>query len=60
MCSSDLFKQLSYAYAYLNIDDYAAKANALAKFRTLVTEDLSYNPLKAMQESAEAYNKELY
>ncbi|HQB90539.1 MAG TPA: extracellular solute-binding protein [Sphaerochaeta sp.] len=54
------FKQLSYAYAYLNIDDYAAKANALAKFRTLVTEDLSYNPLKAMQESAEAYNKELY
>lgn len=52
------FKQLSYAYAYLNIDDYAAKAIALAKFRTLVTSDLSYDPLKAMVESAEAYNVE--
>ena len=52
------FKQLSYAYAYLNIDDYAAKAIALSKFRSLVTHDLTYDPLKAMQESAAAYNKE--
>lgn len=52
------FKQLSYADAYLNIDDYAAKAVALSKFRTLVTNDLSYDPLKAMQESADAYNLE--
>lgn len=52
------FKQLAYADAYLNIDDYAAKAIALAKFRTLVTQDLNYDPLKAMVESAEAYNSE--
>lgn len=52
------FKQLSYADAYLNIDDYAAKAVALSKFRTLVTNDLTYDPLKAMQESAAAYNLE--
>ncbi len=52
------FKQLSYADAYLNIDDYAAKAVALSKFRTLVTNDLTYDPLKAMVESAEAYNRE--
>lgn len=52
------FKQLSYAYAYVNIDDYAAKAIALSKFRTLVTGDLSYDPLTAMQESAKLYNDE--
>lgn len=52
------FKQLAYADAYLNIDDYAAKAIALSKFRTLVTNDLNYDPLKAMQESAAQYNTE--
>lgn len=52
------FKQLSYARAYVNIDDYAAKSTALAYARQLVTEDLSYDPLTAMQESAEMYNDE--
>lgn len=52
------FKQLEYADAYLNIDDYAAKAIALSKFRTLVTENLEYDPLLAMQESALMYNSE--
>lgn len=52
------FKQLAYARAYVNIDDYAAKATALAYARQLVTEDLSYDPLTAMQESAEMYNDE--
>lgn len=52
------FKQLEYADAYLNIDDYAAKAIALSKFRTLVTENLDYDPLLAMKESALMYNSE--
>ena len=52
------FKQLAYARAYVNIDDYAAKSTALAYARQLVTEDLSYDPLSAMQESAEMYNDE--
>ena len=52
------FKQLSYAHAYANIDDYAAKSIALSQFRTLVTSDLNYDPLTAMQESAEMYNDE--
>lgn len=52
------FKQLAYARAYVNIDDYAAKSTALAYARQLVTEDLSYDPLTAMQESAEMYNDE--
>lgn len=52
------FKQLFYADAYINIDDYAAKAIALSFFRTAVTSDLSYDPLKAMQESAARYNEE--
>lgn len=52
------FKQLSYARAYVNIDDYAAKSTALAYARQLVTEDLSYDPLTAMQESAQMYNDE--
>ena len=52
------FKQLAYARAYVNIDDYAAKSTALAYARQLVTEDLSYDPRTAMQESAEMYNDE--
>ena len=52
------FNQLSYAHAYVNIDDYAAKANALSYFREAVTKDLSYDPLKALQESAKRYNDE--
>lgn len=52
------FKQLSYAGAYTQIDDFAAKSNALAQFRQLVTSDLNYDPLTAMQESAEIYNDE--
>lgn len=52
------FKQLSYARAYTQIDDFAAKSNALAQFRQLVTSDLNYDPLTAMQESAEIYNDE--
>lgn len=52
------FKQLEYAHAYVNIDDYVAKSNALAYFRTAVTSDLSYDPLKAMQESAARYDAE--
>ncbi len=52
------FKQLAYARAYVNIDDYAAKSTALAYARQLVTEDLSYDPLTAMQESAQMYNDE--
>ena len=52
------FRQLSYAHAYTNIDDYVAKSNALAHFRTAVTGDLSYDPLQAMQESAQLYDTE--
>ena len=52
------FRQLSYAGAYTNIDDYVAKANALAHFRQVVTDDLSYDALTAMQESAALYDDE--
>jgi len=52
------FKQLAYAGAYTNIDDYVAKMNALAHFRQAVTGDLSYDALKAMQESAQLYDAE--
>ena len=52
------FKQLAYARAYVNIDDYAAKSTALAYARQLVMEDLTYDPLTAMQESAQMYNDE--
>ena len=51
-------KQLSYAYAYTNIDDYAALSTALASAREKVTEDLNYDALTAMQESAELYDEE--
>lgn len=51
-------KQLEYAFAYTNIDDYAAKASALAHARQLVMEDLNYDPLQAMQESAAMYDEE--
>ena len=52
------FKQLSYAYAYVNIDDYAALGTALATARQKVTSDLDYDALTAMQEAAELYNEE--
>ena len=52
------FKQLAYARAYVNIDDYAAKSTALAYARQLVMEDLTFDPLTAMQESAQMYNDE--
>lgn len=52
------FKQLSYAYAYVNIDDYAALGTALATARQKVTSDLNYDALTAMQEAAELYNEE--
>lgn len=52
------FKQLAYAGAYTNIDDYVAKMNALAHFRQAVTGDLNYDPLTAMQESAALYDEE--
>lgn len=51
-------KQLAYAYAYTNIDDYAAKSTALAHARQAVMGDLSYDPLTAMQESAQLYDEE--
>lgn len=51
-------RQLAYAYAYTNIDDYAAKSAALAYARQLVMEDLSYDPLTAMQQSAAMYDEE--
>ncbi len=54
------FSQLFYADAYINIDDYATKASALAYFRTAVTNDLSYDPLTAMQKSAIRYNEETF
>ena len=50
------FKQLDYAGAYTNIDDYVAKSNALAHFRNAVTNDLNYDPLTAMVESAQLYD----
>ena len=52
------FKQLGYAYAYVNIDDYAALGTALATARQKVTADLNYDALTAMQEAAELYNEE--
>lgn len=52
------FKQLGYAYAYTNIDDYVALANALASARQKVTADLTYDPLTAMQEAAAMYDEE--
>ncbi len=52
------FRQLAYAGAYTNIDDYVAKANALAYFRQAVTGDLNYDPLTALQESAAMYDDE--
>ena len=52
------FKQLDYAGAYTNIDDYVAKSNALAHFRNAVTNDLNYDPLTAMVESAQLYDME--
>ncbi len=52
------FNQLSYAYAYTNIDDYAALATALASAREKVTSDLNYDPLTAMQEAAAMYDEE--
>lgn len=52
------FKQLSYAYAYTNIDDYVSLANALASARQKVTADLTYDALTAMQESAAMYDEE--
>lgn len=52
------FKQLGYAYAYVNIDDYAALGTALATARQKVTSDLNYDALTAMQEAAELYNEE--
>lgn len=51
-------KQLAYAYAYTNIDDYAALATALDSARVKVTEDLEYDALTAMQEAAEMYDEE--
>lgn len=52
------FKQLSYAEAYTNIDDYVALANALASAREKVTSDLASDPLTAMQEAAKMYDDE--
>lgn len=52
------YLQLEHAFSYVNIDSFSALDNAIVNAIDKVTEDLKYDPARAMREAAVEYDLE--